>query len=158
MKIIRVETMLDYISLLLGALIGFLGSIGLFFVQEWWHSLTAAKLLKTEISLILKSIEGIVSSLNEILSLSADSPIVDMPTPKMDTRFYENSIERISLFNKEKVSEIKTFYFFIGLYQHAIEKASLSKEDRHTAREWLKKALEALTYAKDLGTKLTSKL
>ena len=150
--------MLDYVSLLLGALIGFLGSIGLFFVQEWWNSHTAAKLLKTEISLILKSIDGIVSSLNEILSLDEDTPIVDMPTPKMDTQFYENSIGRISLFNTEKVSEIKTFYFLVSLYQHAIEKALLSREDRHTAKEWLNKALNALTYAKDIGTKLTSKL
>jgi len=151
--------MLDYISLLLGALIGFLGSIGLFFVQEWWHSRTAAKLLKIEITLILKSIDGIVSSLNETMSLSEDSsPIIDLPTPKMDTQFYEKSIERISLFNAEKVSEIKTFYFLVGVYQHAVEKAVLSKGDIQTTKEWLKKALDALTYARDLGTKLTSKL
>lgn len=159
MKRICREKMLDYLSLLLGAIIGFLGSIGFFFVQEWWYSRIAAKLLKTEISLILKSVEGIVFSLNETLDLiKGDSPIVDIPTPKLDTQFYEKSIEKISLFNTERISDIKTFYFLVGVYQHAIERAVLNKEDKHSTNEWIIKALNALTYAKDLGTKLTSKL
>ena len=151
--------MLDYISLVLGAVIGFLGSVGLFFVQEWWYSRAAIKLLKTEISLILKSIDGIVSSMNENLHLiDSGSTLVDMPTPRLDTQFYEKSTEKISLLNTERVSKIKTFYFFVGVYQHAIEKASLSKGDMRTLREWLKKALKAISYAKKLGTELLSEL
>jgi len=151
--------MLDYISLLLGAVIGFLGSVGLFFVQQWWYSRATTKLLKTEISLILKSIDGIVSSVNESLCLiDSGSPLVDIPTPKLDTQFYEKSAEKISLVNPERVSKIKTFYFLVSIYQHAIEKASLSKGDMHTLREWLKKALDTITYAKKLGTELLSEL
>jgi len=150
--------MLDYISLLLGALIGFLGSMGMFFVEEMWHSRTAVKLLKIEISLILKNIDGIVTSLNETLSTVDESPIVDIPTPKMDTQFYSKSIDKIAFLGVKKVSEIKSFYFCLDVYQHAIEKAILNKGDNYTIKEWLKKALNALTYAKDLGTKLTVEL
>jgi hypothetical protein len=106
---------LDYISLVLGAGIGLLCSIGLFFVQQWWkrrnEKNNAIKLLRTEISLILQVIdEGIIPSITESLKLVETSAIcVDILTLKLDTQFYEKSINSISLIKTEKLSKIKNF-------------------------------------------------
>lgn len=154
--------MLDYISLVLGAGIGFLSSIGLFFVQQWWkrrnEKNNAIKLLRTEISLILQVIdEGIIPSIIGSLKL-VETPaiLVDMPTLKLDTQFYEKSINNISLFKTERLSKIKNFYFAVNLYQHAIEKALLSRSDKANLKSWLQKALETLTEAKKFGEELLS--
>ena len=153
--------MLDYVSLVLGAGIGFLSSIGLFFVQQWWKRRSeknnAIKLLRTEISLILQVIEAIIPSIIESLKL-VETPaiLVDMPTLKLDTQFYEKSTSNISLFKTEKLSKIKNFYFAVNLYQHAIEKALLSRSDKANLRLWLQKALGSLTEAKKLGKELLS--
>lgn len=153
--------MLDYISLLLGAGIGFLSSIGLFFVQQWWtrknRKNIAINLLKTEISLILKNIDALIPSLTESVKLVETRAIlVDLPTLKLDTQFYEKSIKDISLLKTEKLSKIKTFYFAINAYQHAIEKALLSKSNKYNLKLWLMKALGSLAMAKKLGTELLS--
>jgi len=154
--------MLDYISLVLGAGIGFLSSIGLFFVQQWWkrrnEKNNAIKLLRTEISLILQVIdEGIIPSIIDSLKL-VETPaiLVDMPTLKLDTQFYEKSTSNISLFKTERLSKIKNFYFAVNLYQHAIEKALLSRSDKANLKSWLQKALETLTEAKKFGEELLS--
>lgn len=153
--------MLDYISLVLGAGIGFLSSIGLFVVQQWWKRRNekniAIKLLRTEISLILRVIDAIIPSIIESLKLVETSAIlVDMPTLKLDTQFYEKSTSNISLFKTEKLSKIKHFYFAVNLYQHAIEKALLRKSDKANLKLWFPKALDALTQAKKLGEELLS--
>jgi len=153
---------LDYISLVLGAGIGLLCSIGLFFVQQWWkrrnEKNNAIKLLRTEISLILQVIdEGIIPSITESLKLVETYAIfVDMPTLKLDTQFYEKSINSISLIKTEKLSKIKNFYFAVNLYQHAIEKALLHKSDKVMLKSWLEKALETLVEAKRFGEELLS--
>jgi hypothetical protein len=86
---------LDYVSLVLGAGIGFLSSVGLFFVQERWkrrnEKNNAIALLRTEISLLLQVIDdGIIPSLNESLELTEEPSAIcdDIPTPKLDTQFY----------------------------------------------------------------------
>lgn len=153
--------MLDYITLLLGAGIGFLSSIGLFFVQRWWtrknQKNIVTKLLRTEISLILKHIDAIISSVTESLSLvETGATLIDIPTPKLDTQFYDKSIESISLLKVEQLSKIKMFYFLVNAYQHAIEKAVLSKSDKDALKAWLTKALGTAEYAKKFGTELMS--
>ena len=150
--------MIEYVSLLMGALIGFLGSIGFFFVQELWNSHTVTKLLNTEISLILKSIDGIIPSLNDaIKSTESNTSLIEIPTPKLDTLFYENLIGKMSLLNTQNIADIKMFYFLVDMYQYSIEKA-ISSKNKQTTNAWFKKALDTLTYAKDLGNNLTSKL
>lgn len=155
--------MLDYISLFLGAGIGLLCSIGLFFVQQWWNRRNeknnAIKLLRTEISLILQVIdEGIIPAITESLELvETDAILIDMTTPKLDTQFYEKSINSISLIKTEKLSQIKNFYFAANLYQHAIEKAFLHKNDKVMLKSWLEKALNGLEEAKRFGEELLSK-
>ena len=154
--------MLDYVSLVLGAGIAFLCSIGLFFVQQWWNRRNeknnAIKLLRTEISLILEIIdEGIIPSMTDILELIETSAICgDIPTLELDTQFYEKSINSISLIKTEKLSKIKNFYFAVKLYQHAIEKALLYKNDKVILKSWLQKALETIVEAKRFGEELLS--
>jgi hypothetical protein len=160
--------MLDYISLVLGAGIGLLCSIGLFLVQEQWkrrnEKNNVIALLRTEISLILQVIEeGIIPSVNESLRLvetpaiCIDMPIaicVDIPIPKLDTQFYEKSINSIALIKTEKLSQIKNFYFAVNLYQHAIEKAFLYKSDKVMLKSWLEKALSTIEEVKRFGKEL----
>jgi hypothetical protein len=154
--------MLDYVSLVLGAGIGFLCSIGLFFVQQWWNRRNeknnAIKLLRTEISLILQVIdEGIIPSITESLKLVETSAILaDVPIPKLDTQFYEKSTNSISLFKTEKLSKIKNFYFALNLYQHATEKIMLYKSDKVLLKSWLKKAFNLVLEAKRFGEELLS--
>jgi hypothetical protein len=154
--------MLDYISLVLGAGIGLLCSMGLFFVQQWWNRRNernnAIKLLRMEISLILEVIdEGIIPAITESLELvETDAICADMSTPKLDTQFYEKSISSISLIKTEKLFKIKHFYFAVNLYQHAIEKALLHKNDKVMLKSWLEKALNWLVEAKRFGEELLS--
>jgi hypothetical protein len=153
--------MLDYVSLVLGAGIGFLSSAGLFFVQERWkrrnEKNNAIALLRTEISLLLQVIDdGIIPSLNESLKLTEEPSAIcrDIPMPKLDTQFYEKCTNSISLIKTETLSRIKDFYFAINLYEHAIEKASLYRSDKALLKSWLKKALDALLEAKRFGEAL----
>jgi len=154
--------MLDYISLVLGAGIGLLCSTSLFFVQQWWSRRNernnAIKLLRTEISLILQVInEGIIPSVTESLELvETDAVLIDMSTPKLDTQFYEKCTNSISLIKIEKLSQIKNFYFAVNLYQHAIEKAFLHKNNKVMLKSWLEKALTNLVEAKRFGEALLS--
>lgn len=153
--------MLDYISLVLGAGIGFLSSIGLFFLQQWWSRRNQKnmiiKLLKTEISLILENIDALIPSIAGCLKLVETSAILlDIPTLKLDTQFYENSTESIYLLKTEKLVKIKKFYFVVNGYQHAIEKALLSKDNRYNLKLWFDKAFLSLKYAKNLGTEILS--
>lgn len=153
--------MLDYISLVLGAGIGFLSSIGLFFIQQWWKEQNERNiinnLLKTEISLILENVDAITRSLTKALKLLETAAIlVDIPTLELDTQFYEKSTKPLSLLKTEKLSKIKQFYFAVSAYQHAVEKAIQSRSDKNNLKLWLNKALLSLTYAKKLGTQLLS--
>jgi len=152
------SAIINYVSLLVGAIIGFIGSIGFFFVQVFWNFRNAAKLLKAEISLTLSVIDSIIPSLRDAQTQDDPSAISAIPSPEIDTQFYQKAIEHITLFKVERMLDIKKFYFLIDVYQHDIERAVDSKGDPQVASEWLKKAVGALSLAKDIGERLSKEL